>query len=272
MQVEELVITPALAAQMLEEAGAPNWRTLRPTVVARYALDMTNGRWRKTGEAIKYDSAGHLVDGQHRLRACIKANKPFPTLVIRGIESPAVEAMDMGLKRSLADFLHREGFAETTRVAAAIVLAWQWETGHLLDNIRPGPGEALEWFRRHPEIVRAGQIAWSYRDLRITGSAASVFTWRAIQIDPEEETLFRHALISGEKMERGHPVLLLRNWLTLGLGRERRNRPDNVVMLAMMIKAWNAVMTGTWPRSLSYRSTGMVREVFPMMVGKDVKF
>lgn len=270
MQVEQVTITPTLARRILDAEVQPNWRALRPTVVARYAVDMANGRWRDTGEALKFDEEGHLLDGQHRLQACIKAGVSFPALIVRGVQGEAVEAMDMGLKRTLADFLKREGEHDVIRLAGTIGLAWKWETSHLLDGVRPGPGEAVAWYRRHPEIVQASVTARQYTDLGIVPSTGGVFTWRATQLEPDEEMLFRHALISGEKMERGHPVLLLRNWLTVGTGREKRWRADAAVThLAMMIKAWNAVMTGEWPKALRYGSTGMVREVFPLMVGKS---
>lgn len=62
---------------------------------------MRNGNWKANGEAIKFSSTGRLLDGQHRLRACVKEQVPFTTLVIRGLEDEAMAARsgDEGIRR-----------------------------------------------------------------------------------------------------------------------------------------------------------------------------
>jgi hypothetical protein len=49
-------------------------RKLRPSIVRDFARQMRLNLWREnTGEAIKITSNGHLLDGQHRLTALVKA-------------------------------------------------------------------------------------------------------------------------------------------------------------------------------------------------------
>jgi hypothetical protein len=102
-QVTE-TITPTKAKKILAETNVDN-RSMRRTVVERYARDMANGNWRLTSDPIKFDADGRLIDGQHRLQACVEAGKSFKTAVAYGVEVIAKEAMDTGLRRTFADVL-----------------------------------------------------------------------------------------------------------------------------------------------------------------------
>ena len=91
-------ITPARAAEML--ASNTNNRPLRRALVESYARDMAAGNWKLNGETIIMGRDETLLNGQHRLHACVMANVPFTTLVVYGIERDAVMAMDSGANRN----------------------------------------------------------------------------------------------------------------------------------------------------------------------------
>jgi hypothetical protein len=77
--VEWMTVTPDQALKWLEDTNTNN-RSVRDIHVQRLASDMKNGKWRGfNGEAIRFDSLGRLVDGQHRLWACTVAGVPFDT-------------------------------------------------------------------------------------------------------------------------------------------------------------------------------------------------
>ena len=54
--------------------------------------------WSLTGETIKFGTDGLLKDGQHRLYACIRANTPFDTHAIFGINPETFQHIDVGKK------------------------------------------------------------------------------------------------------------------------------------------------------------------------------
>ena len=69
MRVEVIRITPELAAMWLERnSDNRKLRKYRAVVMAR---EMTEGNWKANGESISFDTAGAIVDGQHRLQAII---------------------------------------------------------------------------------------------------------------------------------------------------------------------------------------------------------
>ena len=92
-------ITPNVAELMLRTNE--NNRPLSQRKVREYAHDMRNGNWTLTHQGILVGRGGKLIDGQHRLRACIEAGVPFTTLVIEDsdLESPMRLPIDVGLKR-----------------------------------------------------------------------------------------------------------------------------------------------------------------------------
>src|SRR4051812_37258312 len=76
-------ITPKDAARML--AGMESNRLKSPPHIAKLARDMKGGNWKVNGETIKLDHREKVIDGQHRLLACIQAGVSFQTWVISGV-------------------------------------------------------------------------------------------------------------------------------------------------------------------------------------------
>ena len=46
-----------------------------------------------------------IIDGQHRLHACVQARVPFWSVVVTGVEPSAQDTIDTGLPRRLSDQL-----------------------------------------------------------------------------------------------------------------------------------------------------------------------
>ena len=101
-------ITPDLARAMLK-TNTHNRKT-RPVAIGAMARDMQNGQWLVNGDTIRFYDGNVLADGQHRLIACIEADTPFTTLVVRGLPEEAGRTIDQGLKRTAADVLALAGF------------------------------------------------------------------------------------------------------------------------------------------------------------------
>jgi hypothetical protein len=89
-----VTVTPKLAGEWME-SNEKN-RHIRDRLVVKYARDMSAGNWSLTGEAIKFDTEGCLVDGQHRLLAVILSGVSLQMLVVCGVERAAQTVMDTG--------------------------------------------------------------------------------------------------------------------------------------------------------------------------------
>ena len=121
MQIEVRTIQPELAAAMLE--NNPQNRNLRKFHIWQIAEDMRSGAWQLNGDAIRLNCDGSLIDGQHRLAACVLAGVPFETLVISGLPNDVRATIDGGARRSHGDRLAMAGVKHANTVAAAARVA-----------------------------------------------------------------------------------------------------------------------------------------------------
>ena len=130
-KVEIKIITPEFAERLLERNSSN--RVLRKNHVNSLARDMKNGAWRLNNDAITIAADGTLLNGQHRLNAIIKAEKPIKMLVAEGFSTDTYKVLDGGAKRSVADQLNI-----TNDLAATIKLAFSFSIGSYYQNaIKP---------------------------------------------------------------------------------------------------------------------------------------
>ena len=117
MQMTLEVITPEAAKKLLEYNT--NNRVPRRNNVAKIADDIENGRWKVTGETIKFSNT-RLIDGQNRLMAVVQAGRPIKTWVARNVDDEAFAVCDTGVTRTPADILniagHKHAHVKSTAV------------------------------------------------------------------------------------------------------------------------------------------------------------
>ncbi len=139
MNVE--MINPGDAEKML--ATMVKNRPVSESKVLEYALAMEAGDWILNGETIKLDQFGHLIDGQHRLRACILSDKGFRSYVARGIEdAKAFATIDVGKTRSHKDVFSIAGFPNPGDAASAVMLIYGFKSGIMTWKTMEGRGRA----------------------------------------------------------------------------------------------------------------------------------
>lgn len=118
--METITITPQKASLLLKN-NTRN-RPVSEHRVNQYAQDMETGNWKLNGETIKLDTNGVILDGQHRLHACIKANKSFSTYILYNLNSDVFDTIDTGKNRNGADVLSIKDVKYYSLCAAAIKL------------------------------------------------------------------------------------------------------------------------------------------------------
>ena len=89
-----VTIGPKVAQYCLDQTNHKN-RPLSSKKIINYSRDMVKKNWSLTGETIKFGDDGLLKDGQHRLEACVRANTPFDTHVIWGINPETFHHIDI---------------------------------------------------------------------------------------------------------------------------------------------------------------------------------
>jgi hypothetical protein len=97
-------ITPAIAADMLTH-NTRN-RIASQQHVAKIARAMKEQGFHFTGDPIRFAEDGTLLDGQHRLKACILADTAFSSVIIRNLPLDALMVIDGGKSRTRQQQLH----------------------------------------------------------------------------------------------------------------------------------------------------------------------
>ncbi|NBR35858.1 MAG: hypothetical protein EBT80_00455 [Chitinophagales bacterium] len=119
---QKMTITPSLAAELL--TMNVNNRRVKKERVALYASSMTRGQWSYTGDSIRIAKGDNgediLIDGQHRLLACVQSGVSFETHVISGLPASVFSVIDRGVTRTNGDILKVAGFSNSTFIGSMV--------------------------------------------------------------------------------------------------------------------------------------------------------
>jgi hypothetical protein len=249
------------------ELNIINNRGIRPAVVDAYARDMAAGRWSLNGDPIRFDKDGKLIDGQHRLLACIQANVPFTSFVVRGLGDDAFLTLDSGIKRTMGDELTFAEEKNAVALGAALQQLMRYEQGILdkgtaLKATRHEQKEALE---RNPELrgsIPYGQMTKAM----LRHSLGTVLHYLFSRKDKVLADEFFVKLSQGTNLKGDDPIYLLRERLMRENYKGSKTRLQSKEVLALTIKAWNAKRKDERPRSLMWRGQGEGAEDFPVIV------
>lgn len=239
-------------------------RNVRADTVLVYAKDMKAKLWKLTGEPIVVAN-GMLVNGQHRLHACVRAGVPFTTAVLYTDDESVFDVVDSGVKRTVADALTRHSIQHRSVVAASVRLVLAYESGQqvsdgLMSRVASreeimaeaiGSKDTYEWASR---LGRQGQTA-GFNKSAITAFAV-LLSKRADDADQ-----WISELISGSNLEDGDPRLAV---MRFQMAHSRRRGYE---YLAALIRARNAYVEG---RSLAHIKVMLKGQSFPRFV-EDVK-
>lgn len=126
---------------------------LRATIGSRQPTDdeiVAAGAWLFTHQGVGFDNEGHLVDGQHRLSAQVRAGVTLDWVVTTGLAPQAFDRTDVGDSRSAADLLSRRmpGLKNKSLCAAAARSAILGLSGHSIDR-----EVVVNFVERHADMV-----------------------------------------------------------------------------------------------------------------------
>lgn len=239
-----LTVTPTQAMRWLNRN--PLNRKLRRSRIEKYAQEMAAGQWALNGEAIKFDREGNLIDGQHRLHACIESATEFTTVVVTNLPVEAQLTMDTGGARTPADMLGLTGVHHAALAAAGAkgVIIWdryRW-VGNALNHKATHP-DIREFITANPDyldLMASAQTGRKKVDLTASEIAA---TWFILsRIDRGDAALFFDYLLSGVGLHSGSPILALRDRLrTIKMN---RTRLPQAARYSLVFRAWNAWRDG----------------------------
>jgi len=235
-------ITPRQATKLLE-SNVENNRPISDRHVQSLARDMKEGNWAENGETIKVCPQGSVLDGQHRLWACVVSNRPFTTAVVRGVEN--LDNVDRNRPRSLANALHMRGYERAPKLAIALNTCWRWENTNWRSYIaKPTISEAIRFLNDNFNLVNAA-MRYGLKLRNIDGSleqTALVF-WRLSKVigAPNTMKLFDD-LASNEWVDINDPLFRYYELAMKAKGMPRK--PHKLLRLNWLIRAFDARLNG----------------------------
>lgn len=246
--IEEILVTPAMAEEWMRSGGA-NRRLARSTVT-KYAEIMRRGHWRLGTDAIAFNEAGELVNGQHRLAAVLASGTDQRFYVVHGLDNEAMLALDIGRRRTVIDFLGIQGIsgdrseASAYRVLLILRRVWSgeykaWPTGGASE---PDMAEVIE-LAQEIDIRATTQMARKINSaLRLPTGLVAALLYTFSEQNPDRAEEFGRLLCDGADLVVGNPIYRLRALaMTNALSRRQFDRE---FLAAHIIKAWNLWMAG----------------------------
>lgn len=114
------LVGPVRAQAVLDTDEGAN-RKIRKERVARYAADLRRGKWRLTGEPVRLDEEGRLLNGQHRLTAIAQSGCEAPMMFVSGISKSTRMVQDTGLPPTQADWMPLEDASASVRIVRSVL-------------------------------------------------------------------------------------------------------------------------------------------------------
>lgn len=235
-------ITPEVAVRYLEE-NVTNNRPISQRHVDALARDILAGRWAQNGETLKFSPTGELMDGQQRLWACIAADRPFTTAVVRGVES--LDDVDRARPRTLGHALGIRGYPTPSKQSVVLNTVWRWEnTNWRAQNIRPTAQEAIRFLQKNEDLLYAAMRS-GLKISHVEGSLenASLAFWRFAKTCGQEiaEKLFTR-IARADWMSLDDP--LFRYYELAIRAKVAARKPQKLVKFNWLIRAIDASLNG----------------------------
>ena len=256
-----MTITPQQAKEIMDAQPKPKpgepapQRPLLKSNVQAYVHLIRTGQFFTTHQGIAFSREGLLIDGQHRLTACIETNTPIRVQVTFQAERTMFGAIDRGRARAPAHDMVQLGWATNTFDAGVLSSSlrqlYNWDRGGApwRQNVVGQAGrnaltldEYESVLAAHPGVLMVLPWAIRFRARRIAPSIMTLAYTLFREANQAKADRFMEMMATGANLDAGHPVLTLREWATKLSGtHETTNRAAATIA---MIRAWNAFAAG----------------------------
>lgn len=262
MKSEIIFVTPEMAAKFLQK-NVSN-RPVSQKRVDFYAKQMTEGRWKYTGEPMHISKSDKLMNGQHRLHAVIQSNTGQQFLFHFDVEDDIFDVLDYGKPRSAPDTLAVAGFQNSTNLAALARSIMAWEMGHYetrSTSIVFSNTEIKEFCEKvdlHPYLLTGSKLYdknrfLSYRDW-------ALYYYLFSQKSEPEAIEFLTRLATGLELKETDPIYLLRKKLEFSQT-SKTQQLTTKAKVSFIVQAWNYTRRGKTVSTLRYQPDEKLPEI-----------
>jgi hypothetical protein len=262
-----MTITPEMAEIMMERNVDEEWhnRPESPKGLRRYVAGMKAG-WKLTGETIIFSKSGRLVNGQHRLIACINSGCSFQCIVVFGIDDDAFKFMDSGITRTAGHIFAIEDIPNATNIAAASRLLYGYKRSTSWDGRSPDVENdtLLEFYRDHTRLQDALTPARVlYAERLIPHRWGTFCFYICAEKSRDEAADFFEKVGTGIGLtNKSSPAYLIRKRL-LENARSTSDSLSETYIGAYLVQAWNAHRRGESRKIFRWRTEQNPNESFP---------
>lgn len=222
-----------------------------------------SGKFVYNGETIIVGDNGQILNGQHRLAACVATGKPIEVLMVFGVPAAAFVTVDQGARRGGADVLCIEGHKNCNALAGALRQIDNYYKGAIGKAHASGPAGkegrgdnsfTLELLSRYPGVEAS---VFKMKGIRISPpSVAIALHYLFTQVDKDAADEFCDVVMNGYQLDTtylsaGAAGGVLREWLVRAATGSKKSLPW--VIANIWIKAWNAGRDGVMPKVLSWK-------------------
>ncbi len=264
-----VTMTPEKAKELLAKNDSN--RNMSKPLARKYAADMRDGLWQYNGDAIRVSKSGELLDGQHRLQACVYANVSFDTELIEGMSEDIMPTIDAGRRRSAGDALHIAGGGSAQNnagVAASARQVLNYIIG-FAPNMAQSTPAIVRILTRHPEIAEAYRLGLKCKGILPPGPLGAVLFLgqRAAGMD-KRAMRFVDGVATGQDLAAGDPRLAVREaFMNRRLTAPGARLPELTWCFIATARAWNAWSSGQALERINVRKNGDGTWTVPDIMG-----
>ncbi len=239
IQVALEVINPVTAKKYLQMSAGN--RSPRKRNVDAYVKSMLEKQWHLTGQPLIFNENDILIDGHHRLMACIEANTDFPTLVVRNVRKSGLTSIDIGGKRSVGDQLAfiDNNYTSTNIVASVYRRIYGYKNKHV--KVLLSEREMVNYIEESKGIYCDSALYQAANKQRMNGCVIATAAFILKDSNAPKTDEFFHKLITGEMLSIGDPIYTLRTRLIM---ESKRHVDAHNWIVSSVIRAYNYWISG----------------------------
>lgn len=215
----------------------PHQRTMSMVHVRRLTDIIKDGKFELISNGIGFDTYGMLIDGQHRLQACVYADMPITVVVARGLSPTAYAATDSVKVRTSRDDIQAEGsdnYGPRSAIASVLI--------RVMDNNNAARAKIVATHTANEVAIRAMLPLYNALRVKKWRTSPSMICAGLVYIvvkgaDLDAVVQFGSTVIDGVGLEMNDPVHVLRERLVTGI----QDTPYNKATAATswIVQAWN---------------------------------
>lgn len=246
-------ITPQIAKILLDMTDSRVQRRLKKKHVMWLSNTMKTGQFNQNnGDTIRQDVDGNIIDGQHRLAACIDANYTLETIFVKGLQTDTIKTIDIGQKtRTFTDILeitHRTNYKYATKITATVKFIMRFEKniydngGWSIERSSLTTEMFLKWIDENPDIidfVGENMSIISTGDKLINAYLFCGLKWVIDKYNKTESDKFFQMLSDGIGLEKLSPIYVLRKRILAEKLGTYAYKMKHSELIFLIIRTWN---------------------------------